>query len=148
MPAGDHELMLMLQTLLADRFKLVLHREQRTISGYRLVLGKGGLKAQASAPDRDSVGHSQRGRIEAEGCTMAQLALKLAEVRQRPVLDATGVAGKFDLKLEWTSDDMQAKPPSADQRAGKRAGVRCWSFDFRGVAGAARAEAGVGQGSG
>jgi uncharacterized protein (TIGR03435 family) len=66
-PADDHELMLMLQTLLADRFKLVLHREQRTIPGYRLVLGKGGLKAQASAPDRGSVGHSQRGRIEAEG---------------------------------------------------------------------------------
>jgi uncharacterized protein (TIGR03435 family) len=117
-PAGDHELMLMLQTLLADRFKLVLHREQRTIPGYRLVLGKGGLRAQASAPDRGSVGHSQRGRIEAEGCTMAQLALKLAEVLQQPVLDATGVAGRFDLKLEWTPDDMQAKAPSADERAG------------------------------
>ena len=82
------------------------------------MLGKAGLKAQASAPDRGSVGHSQRGRIEAEGCTMAQLALKLAEALQQPVLDATGVAGRFDLKLEWTPDDMQARPPSADQRAG------------------------------
>jgi len=117
-PADGPELMLMLQTLLADRFKLVLHREQRTIPGYRLVLGKGGLKAEASSPDRGSVGHSQRGRIEAEGCTMAQLALKLSEVRHQPVLDATGVAGKFDLKLEWAPDDMQAKPPSVDQRAG------------------------------
>jgi len=117
-PAGGHELMLMLQTLLADRFKLVFHREQRTIPGYRLVLGKGGPKAQASAPDRGSVGHSQRGLIEAEGCTMPQLALKLAEVLQRPVLDATGVAGKFDLKLEWAPDDMQARPPAADQHAG------------------------------
>jgi uncharacterized protein (TIGR03435 family) len=117
-PAGDHDLMLMLQTLLADRFKLVLHREQRAISGYRLVLGKAGLKARASAPDHGSVGHSQRGRIDAEGCTMAQLALKLAEVLQRPVLDATGTPGKFDLKLEWTPDDMQAKPPSADPRPG------------------------------
>jgi uncharacterized protein (TIGR03435 family) len=117
-PAGDHELMLMLQTLLADRFKLVLHREQRAIPGYKLVLGKSGLKAQTSAPDGGSVGNSQRGRIEAEGCTMAQLALKLAEVLHQPVLDATGVAGKFDLKLDWTPDDMQARPPSADQRAG------------------------------
>jgi uncharacterized protein (TIGR03435 family) len=115
-PAGDHDLMLMLQTLLADRFKLVLHRERRAIPGYRLVLGKGGLKAQASTPDRGSVGHSQRGRIEAEGCTMVQLALKLAEVLQQPVLDATGTAAKFDLKLEWTPDDMQAKLPSADPR--------------------------------
>lgn len=117
-PAGDHELMLMLQTLLADRFKLVLHREQRAIPGYRLVLGKGGLKAQVTAPDRGSVGHSRRGRIEAEGCTLSQLALKLAEALKQPVLDATGVAGKFDLKLEWTPDDLQAKPPTADQRPG------------------------------
>ncbi len=116
-PAGDRELMLMLQTLLADRFKLVMHREQRAIPGYRLVLGKGGLRAQASAPDRGSVGHSQRGRIEAEGCTMAQLALKLAEALHRPVLDATGVARRFDLKLEWAPDDMQARPPAAGQRS-------------------------------
>jgi len=117
-PAGDHELMLMLQTLLSERFKLVFHREQRPIPSYRLALAKGGLKAQASAPDRGSVGHSQRGRIAAEGDTLAQLALKLAEVLKQPVLDATGVAGKFDLKLEWTPDDLQAKPPSADQRPG------------------------------
>jgi uncharacterized protein (TIGR03435 family) len=113
-PAGDHELMQMLQTLLADRFKLVFHREQRVIPGYSLVLGKGGLKARASAPDRGSVGHSQRGRIEAEGCTMAQLAFKLSEALHQPVSDATGVPGRFDLKLEWAPDDMKAKPPSGD----------------------------------
>jgi uncharacterized protein (TIGR03435 family) len=49
---------------------------------------------------------------------MAQLALKLAEVLHQPVLDVTGVPGRFDLKLEWMPDDMQAKPPSADQGAG------------------------------
>jgi uncharacterized protein (TIGR03435 family) len=114
--AGDHDLMRMLQTLLADRFKLVLHREQRMIPGFRLVLGKGGLKAPASAPDHPSVGHSQRGRIDAEACTIAQLALKLAEVLRQPVMDATGIAGRFDLKLEWTPDDLQANPPSAGSR--------------------------------
>ena len=117
-PADDHELMLMLQTLLADRFKLVFHREQRTIPGYRLVLGKSGLKSQASAPDSGSAGDSRRGRIDAKGYSMAQLSLKLAEALKLPVLDATGVAGKFDFKLEWTPDDMQAKPPSVEQRAG------------------------------
>jgi hypothetical protein len=71
-PAGDHELMRMLQTLLADRFKLVLHRERRTVPGYRLVLGKGGLKAQSSPPDRGSVGRSSRGRVEAESCTISR----------------------------------------------------------------------------
>ena len=117
-PAGGSELMRMLQALLADRFKLVLHREQRTIPGYRLVLGKGGLKAQASAPNGPSTGHSQRGRIDAEGCTLAQLALKLAEVLRRPVVDATGSTGRFDFKLEWTPEDVRAKPPSGDPGAG------------------------------
>ena len=46
---------------------------------------------------------------------MAQLALKLSEVLHEPVLDTTGVAGRFDVKLEWSPDDMQAKPPSADR---------------------------------
>jgi uncharacterized protein DUF3738 len=41
-PAGGHDLMLMLQTLLADRFKLALHYEQRAIPGYRLVVGRVG----------------------------------------------------------------------------------------------------------
>ena len=110
-PAGDRDLMLMLQALLADRFKLMLHREQRTIPGYRLVLAKGGLKAQPSVPGQDSIGRSQRGRIEAQGYTMAQLALKLAELFQQPVLDATGLTGKFDLKLEWTPDSANAPEP-------------------------------------
>jgi uncharacterized protein (TIGR03435 family) len=117
-PATDRELMLMLQTLLADRFKLVVHREQRVISGFRLVLGNRGLKAQASTPDRDSVGRSQRGRIEAEGYTMGQLAVKLSEALHQPVLDTSRVDGIFDFKLEWTPDDMQARLASADQRAG------------------------------
>jgi uncharacterized protein (TIGR03435 family) len=116
-PTDDHDLMLMLQTLLHDRVRLVLHREQRAVSGYRLVLGKGGLKAGVSAPDGRSAGNSSRGRINAEGYTMAQLAMKLSEALHEPVLDAAGVAGRFDFKLEWTPDDMQARPPSADQRA-------------------------------
>ncbi len=115
-PAGDDALMLMLQGLLADRFKLVLHREPRPVIGYRLAVSKGGLKARLSAPDRSSIGHSQRGRIDAQAYTIAQLALKLSEVLQMPVLDTTGISGKFDLRLEWTPDDMQAKPPSSDQR--------------------------------
>jgi len=116
--ADDHALMLMLQALLAERFKLALHREQRAIPGYKLVLGKSGLKAKASAPDRGSSGNSRRGRIDAAGYSMAQVALKLSEVLHRPVMDATGVTGKFDFQLEWTPEDMQAKPPSDDQRPG------------------------------
>jgi uncharacterized protein (TIGR03435 family) len=112
-PAGDRELMTMLQSLLAERFKLAFHRETRALPGYALVLGKGGLRAKPSAPDAGSRTSSRWGSIEASGCTMAQLALKLSEVLHLPVADFTAVPGEFDFKLEWTSDNMQATPPDA-----------------------------------
>jgi uncharacterized protein (TIGR03435 family) len=112
-PAGDRELMTMLQSLLAERFKLAFHRETRALPGYALVLGKGGLRAKPSAPDAGSRTSSRWGSIEASGCTMAQLALKLSEVLHLPVADFTAVPGEFDFKLEWTSDDMQAPAPDA-----------------------------------
>jgi uncharacterized protein (TIGR03435 family) len=112
-PAGDRELMTMLQSLLAERFKLAFHRETRALPGYALVLGKGGLRAKPSAPDAGSRTSSRWGSIEASGCTMAQLALKLSEVLHLPVADFTAVPGEFDFKLEWTSDAMQATPPDA-----------------------------------
>jgi len=117
-PAGDQDLMLMLQALLSERFKLVFHREQRAISGYRLVLGKGGLRAKISAPDRSSTGNSRPGHIDAEAYTMVQFAAKLSQALHAPVLDTTGVTGRFDLKLEWTPDDMETKLPTGDPRAG------------------------------
>ena len=112
-PAGDRELMTMLQSLLAERFKLAFHRETRALPGYALVLGKGGLRAKPSAPDAGSRTSSRWGSIEASGCTMAQLALKLSEVLHLPVADFTAVPGEFDFKLEWTSDNMQAPAPDA-----------------------------------
>ena len=112
-PAGDSELAMMLQSLLAERFKLAFHREQRALSGYALVLGKSGLKAKPSEPDAGSRTSSRWGVIEAAGCNMAHLALKLSEVLHLPVADFTAVPGEFDFKLEWTADDMRAPPPSA-----------------------------------
>jgi len=111
-PAGDRELMVMLQSLLAERFKLAFHREQRALPGYALVLGKSGMKAKPSAPDAESRTNSGWGLIEAAGCNMAQLALKLSEVLHLPVADLTALPGEFDFQLKWTSDAMQATPPS------------------------------------
>jgi len=112
-PAGNSELMAMLQGLLAERFQLSFHRETRPLSGFVLTIGKSGLKAKTSAPDTQSKTNSGRGRLDAESCTMAQLALKLSEALKVPVLDQTEIKGAFDFRLEWTPDEMQAKTPDA-----------------------------------
>jgi len=117
-PAKTEQMRIMMQSLLAERFKLSLHRENRAIPGYRLVLAKGGLKARPSPPDRGSTGSSRRGSLDAQGYTMAQVAFRLSEVLQHPVLDATHITGKFDFKLEWAPDELQARPPSGDTRPG------------------------------
>lgn len=117
-PAGGHELMAMLQSLLAERFKLAFHRETRDVPGYALVAGRGGIKAKRSQPDAGSKSNSSRTEIDAEACSMRQLALKLSEVIHLPVADSTGIEGAFDFQLKFTPDDMQAKPPSGGDKPG------------------------------
>jgi uncharacterized protein (TIGR03435 family) len=116
-PAGDHELMKMLQSLLSERFKLTFHHETRELPGYALVAGKTGIKAKRSQPDTESRTNARTnargGEIDAEACTMHQLALKLSESVHLPVADLTAVEGTFDFKLEWTPDEMRARPPGA-----------------------------------
>jgi len=106
-PAGDHEMMTMLQSLLTERFQLVIHRESRSLPGYALVAGKKGLTAKRSEPGTRSVTSSSRRSIDATGCSMERLAAKLAGVLHAPVTDLTGIEGNFDFKLEWTPDELQ-----------------------------------------
>jgi uncharacterized protein (TIGR03435 family) len=107
-PAGDREMMIMLQSLLAERFKLVIHHETRPIQGYALVAGKKGLTAKRSEPGTPSVTSSSRRSIDAVSCSMERLAAKLAGVLHAPVEDLTGIEGNFDFKLEWTPDELQS----------------------------------------
>jgi uncharacterized protein (TIGR03435 family) len=55
LPAGatEDQVPAMLQTLLADRFKLTIHREHKDQSGYALVVAKGGAKVKTAAPDAE-----------------------------------------------------------------------------------------------
>jgi uncharacterized protein (TIGR03435 family) len=118
-PAGNQELMAMLQQLLAERFKLVFHREARPLPGYALVVGKKGLTAKRSEPDIRSSSNSSRHSIEAVACSMDCLAIKVSEVLHAPVTNATGAEGKFDFKLEWTPDELQtAFFPALEEQLG------------------------------
>jgi uncharacterized protein (TIGR03435 family) len=100
----------MLQTLLAQRFQLQVHRETREIPMYSLALGKSGPKFKESAVDEtpngsimgDGVGMMHM--VVAKG-TMAQLASRLSSNGAgRPVMDKTGLTGIYSFKLDWVND--------------------------------------------
>lgn len=119
MPMGEKELNrkaeLMLQALLADRFKLVTHREKRDQQIYELILSQGGPKLKPSSASQFSV-KARDGRLEFQHQSMQGLVSNLyspyiqAGVQQaadRPVIDMTGLQGYFDFTLEWTPDTSQ-----------------------------------------
>jgi uncharacterized protein (TIGR03435 family) len=103
-PISEPELLKMLQPLLADRFKLVVHREMRLVAGYALTAAKDGIKAEVSDPNSPSGGNGARGRIDTRGTQMSALVLRLSELLQRPIADQTFDTRKFNFHLRWSPD--------------------------------------------
>jgi uncharacterized protein (TIGR03435 family) len=109
----DAQVRAMLQNMLADRFKLALHKETRQLPTYALVLAKGGSKLKL-AEGGDSRTNGRPGRLEATKTTVQKLADLLARMMGCPVLNETGLTGAFNFTLEWTPDEtirLGAEPP-------------------------------------
>jgi uncharacterized protein (TIGR03435 family) len=112
-PTHDEQ-MAMLRNLLADRFKLTFHREQKEFSIYVLEVAKGGPKLKAStAPPGDpaaliSTVYPQRIVLPARNASMGDLvSLMQRAMLDRPVVDKTGLSGRYDFDLEWAPDETQ-----------------------------------------
>ncbi len=122
-PARPEQVQLMLQSLLTDRFKLTLHREERALPVYELVVAKNGLKLQAVETEphhSNSTSNSSPGHLYAQHMSVAQFAEVLSRQTDRPVIDQTGLKGTYDFKLEWTPDDKQSnRPEQADEAVTK-----------------------------
>lgn len=114
----------MAQNLLAERFHLAVHKEQQPVAAYALEVGKG-LKAQPSEPAPLSeqrcvpgTGAAGQKHIICRHLTMALLAENLPEIASKaldiPVVDQTGIAGTFDLQLDWTSARAASAGPTDD----------------------------------
>jgi len=105
--ASKEQRMLMLQSLLAERFKLVAHRETKELPIYTLVAGKNGPRFHAveddgSAPETGSGGGHQ---IKAHHISMKLLAATLQSWIGDTVVDATGLTGLYDLNLDFNFDE-------------------------------------------
>jgi uncharacterized protein (TIGR03435 family) len=121
---------LMVETLLADRFKLALHRETREVPVFNLTLAKSGPKLPAAKeaecmsiapgePPRHVPGKVDCGYVSGPGSAgnpghltiggrkvhVADLVRELTLVLDRPVLDKTGFTGEFDLNLSFRPDE-------------------------------------------
>jgi uncharacterized protein (TIGR03435 family) len=101
----------MLQSLLADRFKLQYHFEKREMSVYALLPTKNPKLVQAADP-KSSATSVGRGRLNLSGQSLDGLARILANVLGRTVINKTEMPGVFDIKLEWTPD-----PPAGAEAA-------------------------------
>ena len=100
-PASEPEQRAMLQTLLADRFKLAVHRQTKEMSAMLLVVGKSGPKFQESKTEGDSSIQPQQKSmsIAAQRVPMSQLVDALARIFQVPVIDMTGLTSRYDVTI-------------------------------------------------
>jgi uncharacterized protein (TIGR03435 family) len=110
--------MSMLRELLSDRFKLAFHREQKEMSIYTLTVAKSGLKLKGSAntPNASPAGPpplifvlSPRSvRLPGRDATMGEFASVMQRAAlDRPVVDRTGLTGRYDFDLEFMPDESE-----------------------------------------
>jgi len=132
---GPLEMLSMLQTLLEDRFRLVVHRETRVLPLYSLVMANSGrplgpgfrqaTEAECATPVtaappcggvRNSFG-VQSG-FSATSIPMSQFALAFSNVLHTWVEDKTGLEGKFDFRLTWAPDGDVSPGPGSPENSG------------------------------
>jgi uncharacterized protein (TIGR03435 family) len=108
---GEPECRLMVQSLLAERFKLEIHRETKSIPVVSMTVAKGGpkIKPWTGSGEVAVLVNGTAGYGGENGWTMAQLA-DFAAVRffqGSPIIDRTGLQGAFAIKL-----DFEVRPPA------------------------------------
>jgi uncharacterized protein (TIGR03435 family) len=113
-PAKTDEMRVMLQGLLAERFKMATHRETKEITAYVLVEAKGGhkMKVSEAADGRGVRPVQQEGRtaLTGQSATLDQLAMYLSGPLRTPVIDMTGLKGRYDFEFDLTSFGVNAPP--------------------------------------
>jgi uncharacterized protein (TIGR03435 family) len=135
--ATKEDAQIILQNLLADRFKLKLHKGSKEVSIYELVVAKGGIKikeaAQTAAASAEGAGelpprskdgflrtpHGQLGiqamgngrmRMQGDAVTIARLTDIIGMALGRPVVDKTGLTGAYDVTLDFSPEGMGPGP--------------------------------------
>ncbi|HEV2647198.1 MAG TPA: TIGR03435 family protein [Acidobacteriaceae bacterium] len=110
---------IMLQKLLADRFSLKFHHEQRDLSIYALVLAKGGPKLTPNTtgpegqPDESSNSDGAERYMKFSNSTIADLTLEMEFYVGKPIVNETGLTGRYNFTLNWARDDVPQQDSNA-----------------------------------
>jgi uncharacterized protein (TIGR03435 family) len=126
--ASKQQFRLMLQNLLIDRFRLKSHRERRELSGFALVIAKSGFHPQEQpegghfpdlSPGKPGIiaNHFSRDGYElvlirAHQMPASEIARALDVPGDGPVVDQTGLTGKYDFTLEYAYPLSESRSPS------------------------------------
>jgi uncharacterized protein (TIGR03435 family) len=111
----------MYQKLLADRFKLTFHREKRELPAYAITVTKGGPKLAKSLGDPNGL-PDETGDSDRMGITMRYTNVSMDDLAGnlqamvgdgKPVVDQTGLTGRFDFTLKWTREQTPSTDPNA-----------------------------------
>lgn len=126
---NERQLRAMLQSLLTDRFRLTFRRETRDLPVYAITVAPGGpknLTRNTTNPDGlPGMIFRGLGNLPVSNATFAEFAgVMQTAVMDRPVVDRTGLPGRYDFTLNWTADESQfaamgvrVPPPSGDPNA-------------------------------
>lgn len=108
----------LMASLLTERFHLRAHKETRILPRYELQLEKDGPKFAASHNDPAVSGIAPKveyreGSLRATSVFMLMLVSCVEENVDRPVVDLTGLTGRYDFTLRWTPEDKPTTAPDA-----------------------------------
>lgn len=106
--------------LLEDRFGLKLHTEKREMARYTLTMAKGGPRMEATKgspdalPDTRITGNGTSRSMQVANVSMADVARNLQGELDRPVVDETGLKGRYDFTVKWLRPDAAPAAEDAD----------------------------------
>jgi uncharacterized protein (TIGR03435 family) len=99
-PVSVAELRAMLRTLLAERFKLAVHRDSKEMTALVFTVGKDGHKLKAVDAEGSPSFEAGNEKLTGKGATVAQLVDFIARELRVPVVDQTGLTGRYDYVLD------------------------------------------------
>jgi uncharacterized protein (TIGR03435 family) len=104
----------LIRKAVVERFGMKMHMEQRELPVYTITVARGGDKmvkstgdanGQVQENDRDSGGQRL---VQMTNASMGDFVLAMKFFADRPVVDQTGLTGRYDIRLKWTFDETQA----------------------------------------